>query len=63
MAGGERITADTTLRLPEKLERDYPRHRVIPVYLDNARHSRKKAEPFPARSDCRIRLHFLPPLI
>ena len=60
--GGERTTADTTLRLPEKPERDWPRHRVIHVYLDNARyHHAKKLKPFPARPDCRTRLHFPPP--
>ena len=42
MAGGEKTTADTTLRLPGKLERDHPRHRVIHVYLDNARHHHAK---------------------
>ena len=59
---GEKTTADTTLRLLQKLERDYPRHRVIHVYLDNARyHHAKKLKPFLERPDCRIRLHFLPP--
>ena len=59
---GEKINADTTLRLLQKLERNYPRHRVIHVYLDNARHHHaKKLKPFLERPDCRIRLHFLPP--
>ena len=38
MAGGERATADTTLRRLRKLERAWPRHQVIHVYLDNVRH-------------------------
>ena len=42
IGGGEKTTADTTLRLPGKLERDHPRHRVIHVYLDNARHHHAK---------------------
>ena len=42
MGGGEKTTADTTLRLLQKLERNYPRHRVIHVYLDNARHHHAK---------------------
>ena len=50
MGGGEKTTAHTTLRLPGKLERDYPRHRVIHVYLDNARYhqARKQEKPNPS---------------
>ena len=42
MGGGGKTTADTTLRLPGKLERDRPRHRVVHVCLDNARHHHAK---------------------
>jgi transposase len=59
---GERISAQTTLTLLEKLEAAYPNKRVIHVFLDNARyHHAKMLRPWLERADCRIRLHFLPP--
>ena len=59
---GERISAETTLSLLEKLEAAYPKKRVIHVFLDNARyHHAKILQPWLERPDCRIRLHFLPP--
>jgi transposase len=59
---GERISAETTLSLLEKLEAAYPNKRVIHVFLDNARyHHAKILRPWLERPDCRIRLHFLPP--
>ena len=62
MAGGERSDAGTTLRLPGKPEWARPRHWVIHVYPDNARHHHAKTPgPFLDRPDCRIRLHFPPP--
>jgi len=58
----ERISAQTTLSLLEKLEAAYPNKRVIHVFLDNARyHHAKMLRPWLERPDCRIRLHFLPP--
>ena len=58
---GERISAQTTLTLLEKLEAAYPNKRVIHVFLDNARyHHAKMLRPRLERVDCRIRLHFLP---
>ena len=59
---GERISAETTLNLLEKLQAAYPNKRVIHVFLDNARyHHAKLLRPWLERPDCRIRLHFLPP--
>ena len=59
---GERIDAETTLRLLKRLEATYPDSAVIHVCLDNARyHHAKRLKPFLNRHDCRIRLHFLPP--
>jgi transposase len=59
---GERISAETTLSLLEKLEAAYPNKRVIHVFLDNARyHHAKMLQPWLERPDCRIRMHFLPP--
>ena len=59
---GERINAQTTQSLLEKLETAYPNKRVIHVFLDNARyHHAKMLQPWLERPDCRIRLHFLPP--
>ena len=59
---GQRIAAQTTLTLLEKLEAAYPDKRVIHVFLDKARYHRgKMLRPWLERADCRIRLHFLPP--
>ena len=56
---GERISAETTLNLLEKLQAAYPIKRVIHVFLDNARyHHAKMLQPWLERSDCRIRLPF-----
>ena len=58
----ERISAQTTLSLLEKLEAAYPEKRVIHVFLDNARyHHAKILQPWLDRPNCRIKLHFLPP--
>jgi len=58
----DRISAQTTRRLLEKLETAYPKKRVIHVFLDNARyHHAKILQPWLDRPDCRIKLHFLPP--
>jgi transposase len=58
----ERISAETTLSLLQKLEAAYPEKRVVHVFLDNARyHHAKMLQPWLERPDCRIRLHFLPP--
>jgi transposase len=58
----ERISAETTLSLLQKLEAAYPDKRVIHIFLDNARyHHAKMLQPWLERPDCRIRLHFLPP--
>jgi transposase len=58
---GIRISAETTLRLLEKLERVYPGKRLIHVFVDNARyHHAKMLQPFLERPECRIKLHFLP---
>jgi hypothetical protein len=59
---GTVISAETTLRLLEKLERAYPHKRTVHVFLDNARyHHARMLKPWLGRADCRIRLHFLPP--
>ena len=56
------ISGETTRRLLEKLERDYPDKRSVHVFLDNARYHHARAlKPWLARPECRIRLHFLPP--
>jgi transposase len=58
----ERISAETTLSLLQKLEAAYPEKRGVHVFLDNARyHHAKMLQPWLERPDCRIRLHFLPP--
>jgi len=57
-----RISAETTQRLLEKLERAYPDKRTIHVFLDNARyHHARVLQPWLERPACRIKLHFLPP--
>jgi transposase len=57
----ERISADTTLKLLEKLEAAYPDKRIIHVFLDNARyHHANVLRQWLERPERRIRLHFLP---
>lgn len=59
---GEKINAQTTKQMLEKLERNNPTMTAIHVFVDNARyHHAKVLQPWLAKSDCRIRLHFLPP--
>jgi len=59
---GDRISAETTLSLLQKLEMAYPTKRHIHVFLDNARyHHANMLKPWLNRPECRIRLHFLPP--
>ncbi len=54
---GEKINAETTLRLFEKLERVYPDTRIIHVFPDNARYNRANLQkPFLERPECRIKL-------
>jgi len=57
----EKINADTTRQLLQKLERAYPSKRIIHVYLDNARyHHAKVLQPWLKAHERRIKLHFLP---
>jgi transposase len=57
----EKINAQTTKQMLEKLERNNSAMTVIHVFVDNARyHHAKMLQPWLARSDRRIRLHFLP---
>ena len=59
---GERINAETTLRLFQKLERSWPGARRIHLFLDNARyHHARMLKPWLQRPDCRLKLHVLPP--
>ena len=59
---GECISAETTIRLFERLSARHPYKRKIHVFLDNARyHHAKVVKAWLARTDCRIVLHFLPP--
>jgi transposase len=59
---GECISADTTLRLLERLSARHPCKRKIHVFLDNARyHHARVVKAWLARTDCRVVLHFLPP--
>ena len=58
----ERINAETTLKLLQKLEDTYPDKRIIHVFLDNARyHHANMLRQWLERPGRRIRLHFLPP--
>ena len=58
----EKINADTTRQLLEKLEVANPSMTTIHVFLDNARyHHAKVLQPWLNAPGRRIRLHFLPP--
>ena len=59
---GERINAETTLALFQRIERAWPEARTIHGFADNARyHHAKMLKPWLERPECRLRLHFLPP--
>ncbi|WP_188826611.1 IS630 family transposase, partial [Brucella endophytica] len=61
MIEAESIDAASTIRLLESLERLYPAHTAIHVFLDNARyHHAVLVQEWLARSKCRIKLHFVP---
>jgi transposase len=55
------VDALSTILLLTAIETMYPGMRFIHVFLDNARyHHAKLVQAWLARSDCRIRLHFVP---
>ncbi|MCP4009772.1 MAG: IS630 family transposase [Proteobacteria bacterium] len=57
----EKINAETTRQLLQKLEVAYPSKRIIHVFLDNARyHHAKVLQPWLKAPKRRIKLHFLP---
>ena len=57
----EKINAETTRQLLQKLERAYPSKRIIHVFLDNARyHHAKVLQSWLKAPERRVRLHFLP---
>jgi len=57
----EKINAETTRQLLQKLEEAYPSKRIIHVFLDNARyHHAKVLQPWLQAPERRIKLHFLP---
>jgi len=57
----EKINAQTTRQLLQKLEDTYPAKRVIHVFLDNARyHHARVLQPWLKAAKRRIKLHFLP---
>ena len=57
----EKINAETTRQLLQKLETAYPSKRIIHVFLDNARyHHAKVLQPWLQAPERRIKLHFLP---
>jgi len=59
---GEKINAQTTRQMLEKLERNNPTMTAIHVFLDNARyHHAKILQPWLENSERRVKLHFLPP--
>ena len=59
---GEKINAETTRQMLEKLEAKNPAMKAIHVFLDNARyHHAKILKPWLESSERRIKLHFLPP--
>ena len=59
---GEKINAQTTQQMLEKLERNNPTKVTIHVFLDNARyHHAKILQPWLACPQRRVKLHFLPP--
>lgn len=58
----EKINAQSTQQMLEKLERSNPTMAVIHVFLDNARyHHAKVLQPWLENSERRVKLHFLPP--
>jgi len=58
----DRISAETTLRLLQRLCIRHPGERIIHVIMDNARyHHARDVKAWLARDGCRVRLHFLPP--
>jgi transposase len=58
----DRISADSTLRLLQKLADRHPGRGITHVILDNARyHHARDVKAWLARDGCNIRLHFLPP--
>ncbi len=55
------VDATSTILLLTAIEAMYPRMRLIHVFLDNARyHHEKLPQPWLARPDCRVKLHFIP---
>jgi transposase len=57
----EKINAQTTRQLLQKLEVTYPSRRIIHVFLDNARyHHAKILQSWLKAPERRVRLHFLP---
>ena len=55
------VNALSTIMLLMAIEAMYPGMRLIHVFLDNARyHHAKLVQAWLARSDCRIKLHFVP---
>ena len=59
---GEKINAQTTRQMLEKLEARNPARKLIHVFLDNARyHHAKILQPWLESSERRVKLHFLPP--
>ena len=59
---GEKINAQTTRQMLEKLEAKNPAMTVIHVFLDNARYQNAKIlQPWLESSERRVNLHFLPP--
>ncbi|MCP4074311.1 MAG: IS630 family transposase [Hyphomicrobiales bacterium] len=57
----EKINAETTRQLLQKLEDTYPSKRIIHVFLDNARyHHAKVLQPWLKAPERQIKLHFLP---
>ncbi len=57
---GEKINAQTTRQMLEKLEAKNPARKLIHVFLDNARyHHAKILQPWLESSERRVKLHFL----
>jgi transposase len=55
------VNAASTIMLLMAIQAIYPGKRLIHVFLDNARyHHAKLVQQWLARSECRIRLHFIP---
>lgn len=58
----DRINAQTTIELLDKIQASYPDKSRIYIIIDNARYYKNKAvEAYLAREDVRIKLKFLPP--